>query len=361
MKLARDGHTDAEVIAALHAPKRTIRFRYELLDRNLKYKRDIKTISEGSIAFNSASSIMRTAVFVMRDDPIDYLSARIRPVFGLLMPTGWIEWPLGVFVLSSPQRTDVGSAIERRVEAYDLNQLLKADRISEALYFPAGTRYVDAVLSVLAGAGQYRAAITQSEKVLRADAEYQVGKTRLEIINGLLEAINYTPIHPDETGIFSAVPIRDPEISDIEYLYTTEEYSVIRSGTVEENDYFETPNVFIGFVSNPDYLAMVSVWENDDPTSPLSTVNRNRVAVEQQLNDIADQAELDAYVRRWAESASIAPHDIVLPTALMPMHGYKNIYQVTHERLGINEIYRETEWHMNLAVGGLMEHTARRL
>jgi hypothetical protein len=41
------------------------------------------------------------------------------------------------------------------------------------------------------------------------------------------------------------------------------------------------------------------------------------------------------------------------------MHGYKDVYQFDHQGLGINEIYKETAWDMELVAGGTMNHTAR--
>ena len=202
MQFARAGYTDVEIQAALVAPTRQIRVRYELLGRDLQYKRDITTVSSGTITFDSGSAIMRTAAFEMRDEEIDYLSARVRPVFGLRMGDTWAEWPLGVFVLSSPERMAKAKTVSRTVEAYDLNQLLKTDGISTRLYYPAGTRYTDIVLNVLYGAGITRANIEGAEDTIAEAVEYAPGAYRLDIINELLAAINYTPIHPDANGIF---------------------------------------------------------------------------------------------------------------------------------------------------------------
>ena len=115
MQFARAGYTDAEIQAALVAPTRQIRVRYELLGRDLQYKRDITTVSSGTITFDSGSAIMRTAAFEMHDEEIDYLSARVRPDFGLRMGDTWAEWPLGVFVLSSPERVAKAKTVSRTV------------------------------------------------------------------------------------------------------------------------------------------------------------------------------------------------------------------------------------------------------
>lgn len=361
MIFAKAGFSADEVKAALVAAKRQIRFRYELLSRDNRYKRDITTVEYGTVAFDSAASIMRTARFTLREDgDIDFLSARIRPVFGLQMPGNvWAEWPLGVFVLVTPERAARGRSVFRDIEAYDLNQVLKSDGIKSRLYFRAGTRYTDAVLNVLSGAGIHTSNVVGAEDVLRSDREYAVGQTRLDIINDLLAAINYTPLHPDENGAFTAYRIRDVELADIQYAYSTKQNSVIQDGAREIVDYFSVPNRFIAYVSNPDGEPLVSIYENDDPASVYGTKNRQVVTATKQVDDISSQHELDAYVRRWALDATAAPHDVEFPTGLMPMHGYRDVYQFEHEALGVNEIYKELTWSMELKAGGTMFHTAR--
>jgi hypothetical protein len=361
MIFAKAGFTADEIKAALVAPQRRIRFRYELLGRDLNYKRDLKTVSAASIAFDSTASIMRTARFSMREDgDVDFMSARIRPVFGLHMPSDvWAEWPLGVFVLSTPERSAERKNVTREIEAYDLNHVLKSGGIRQRLYYRTGTRYTDAVLYALTLAGIHRSNVIGAEDTLRADREYAIGTSWLDIINDLLAAINYTPIHPDENGIFEAYRMRDVELADIQFNYTTRKDSIILPGARAQTDYFNVPNVFIAYVSSPDLPAMHSVYENNDPTSPYSTKNRQVVVEKRALTDISTQRELDAYVRRWALDATAVPHDVSFPTGLMPMHGFQDVYQFDHERLGVNEIFKETAWDMDLVAGGVMNHAAR--
>lgn len=57
------------------------------------------------------------------------------------------------------------------------------------------------MLNVLYGAGIIRANIEGAEDTIAEAVEYAPGAYRLDIINELLAAINYTPIHPDANGI----------------------------------------------------------------------------------------------------------------------------------------------------------------
>lgn len=388
MKFAVNGYETDAVKSALTAPNRVVRFRYELLDRNLKYKRDLNTIESASIDFDSSQSIMRTARFSMHDENIDFLNARIRPVMGVRIPRavtweeisemtwadaakmtwgeltgkyGWAEWPLGVFVLSSPARTSSGRSVVRSIEAYDLNQTLKTNCPGERLYYRAGTLYTDAVMNLLYLAGYPRMNVRASGKTLPADIEFSPTASFLDDINELLAAIEYTPLFPDENGIFTATEIREPTENDVGFLYTTKTASIIKDSAVENVDFFSIPNRFIAVVSSADYGEMIATWDNDDADNPLSTVNRGIVAETLTVTDIADQRTLEAYVERIGREESTVEGTIEFSTALMPVHGYKDIYQFEHENLSINGYYQETAWGMELTAGGSMTHTARRV
>ena len=64
--------------------------------------------------------------------------------------TGYVEWPQGVFVLSSPTRKMVdGNTVVREVEGYDQLVVLKEDSYDYRYSVAAGTKYTDAVAKVL--------------------------------------------------------------------------------------------------------------------------------------------------------------------------------------------------------------------
>lgn len=362
MRLAVSGYSEEQILDELHASARNVRFRYELLNMSLQYKKDIPTISSASVDYDGYDSIPRTARFEMGDIPMDFFRCRIRPMFGLRMKDGgWAEWPLGVFILATPDRTADGLSVNRSIEAYDLNQILKTDSLKERRFFPSGTFYTDAARNLLLDIGATYTKIPHSEQRLPAAIEFPVGKERLEAINELLLAINYVPIHPDENGIYTTMFDRDPGPEDVEYLYTTKTRSVIKPGAQEMIDYFDVPNRFIAFTSSPDVASLFSIYENDDPSDPLSTRNRQVVTAKQEVSEIADQASLDKYVRDWAQREKAAVYSVRFTTGLMPMHGHRNIYQFEHGVLGVNAIYQETSWSMDLAAGGEMGHSARRL
>jgi hypothetical protein len=61
LNLARNGYTADAVKTALHAPNRTMKFRYEILDTTGALKRRSSSIVGGSVKYGALDEIKRTA------------------------------------------------------------------------------------------------------------------------------------------------------------------------------------------------------------------------------------------------------------------------------------------------------------
>lgn len=93
-----NGYTVEEIEAALKGAtgSRKLSFRYELLDSTNKIKRELDTVTASKISQDWLADIKRTATFSLRSgfqDPIDYLSDRIKPWVRLHMPAKMIPTP----------------------------------------------------------------------------------------------------------------------------------------------------------------------------------------------------------------------------------------------------------------------------
>lgn len=369
LELGIDGYTRQQVMDVLHGrsgSRGTVRFRFDLLNKD-EVKIGELMAESGSIRMESLAEIKRTARFTIKENEaqdIDWLSDRIRPVFCLQMPDGGIaEWPLGVFLLSSPSRKDENQKVKRDIEAYDSNLILKEDKFTDRYKISAGTKYIDAVIAILNEAGIWKTNILDHPGTLVSDREFEIGTEKLFAINELLAAINYTSLWVDENGYFVARPYVLPSNRNPEYEYRTNDLSIILPGSTEELDLFSVPNKWVRYVSNPDRATVLrSEYTNDLPTSPTSTINRGRTIVDiDSVDDIYDQATLDVYVKRIAYNASQIYGRFEFSTALMPHHSYYNCLYIEHKNLGVAAKYMETSWSMDLQPGGAMTHSCRRV
>lgn len=302
-------------------------------------------------------------LYVPEDTEINYLTDRIQPFMEVRMPDGnWIEFPLGVFLLSTPTRHDETNGIYRDIEAYDGLIILDDDKFISRYYIPAGTKYTDAIVDILKSAGIRKYNITDKADTVKSDIEFAMGTSKLEAVNTLLEAINYTSLWVDANGVFRASPYIPPSDRAEEYWYEDDELSVIYNGIEEELDVFGVPNIWVVTQSNPEKTPLVSTVINNNPDSPTSTVNIGRNIVDfREVEDISDQATLDAYARRIAVEASQVYGTLKFKTHLMPFHEYADVFWVKYGALRINDKFSETAWKMELKVGGEMEHEVRKV
>jgi hypothetical protein len=365
LSLANYPYSRQEIIDALHGKygQRHFKFRYDLLDKDDKKIGELDSVVDGEVSMASLSSIKRTAKFRLKDKgEINWLSDRIQPYALLRMRDGqYIEFPLGIFLLSSPTRKDSNQNVYRDVEAYDGLLILRDDKFDSRYTVPAGTNYRQAVIDILASAGITKHNIEQTDKVLPVDMEFEPGKEKLEAINALLTAINFTPIHVDVYGYFTSMTYRSPSIRSAEYTYKDDELSIIYAGMEEELDLFNVPNKWVVVCSSAEQ-SLMSSYTNSNPNSPTSTVNRGRTIVDyREVTDIADQQSLDAYVQRIAFEASQVYGKVTFETAINPLHDYMDVLELDYSPLGIKGKYVETGWTMPLKAGARMKHEVRKV
>lgn len=274
----------------------------------------------------------------------------------------YAEFPLGIFLLSTPTRADEGARIYRDVEAYDGLIVLRDDKFTERYVVEAGVTYYDAVKSILNSAGVTKLNLENTSTVLTNAVEFEAGRAKLFAINELLRQINYTPIHVDVNGFYTSYPYRSPSLRPAEYTYKDDALSVTYNGMEEELDLYNVPNKWVVVRTNAEEAPLHAVYTNENPNSVTSTVSRGRTIVDySEVDNIADQASLDAYVERIAFEASQVYGRLTFETGLMPIHDYADVLQIEYSPLGIRDKYAEVSWTLPLDINGRMSHEVRKV
>lgn len=276
---------------------------------------------------------------------------------------GFVEWPLGVFLLESPDRELSGTGVvSRSVTAYDQLAILSGDRVVSRLSLAAGTVYTDAITTIATDAG-VRLLVTPSALTLPSAMEWEPGTTRLRIVNDLLAAINYESAWFDELGRLVVRPYLSPADRSAEYAYITDDKSVIAaSGLKQSLDVFDVPNQWVLTVSEADRAPITATYTNTNPNSPTSTVARGRTIVDfRDSEDAPDYATLLAKAKRLAFEASQIVERATFDTLAMPLHSNADVLELTVPRLGLGGVFSEQSWELPLKSGARMRHTARRV
>lgn len=298
------------------------------------------------------------------EEKVDWLNDRIQPFVLFQMPDGgWIEFSLGIFIPSTPTKKDKLGNIVREVEAYDSLVILEQDKFTKRTGFLAGTTYEVVINSILESSGIKKINIRYPEsKTLSSDKEWAIGDSKLQAINDLLTEINMNSLWVDVDGYFVSYPYQSPADRAIDYKYSDQELSIIIEGIEEELDLFDIPNSWVVVATNPESEPMVATRENHSEESLTSIESRGRVIVDfREVNDIADQATLEAYIDRIAFEASQVYGRINFSSPIMPMHEYYDVIGLTYGPLEIDGKFAEMNWTIPLEAGAEMKHELRRV
>lgn len=361
--LEKQGYSYDEVKKALLS-SREIKFEYELLD---KEDRKIGTIPEvsGSYSFYADGEIKGIGRFNINEKylkDINLLSERIKPYFHLKINSDWLKWGQGIYLLSAPNRNEEKGSVYRDIDAYDKGLILKEDQVDNRYFIPKGTYYTNVIRELILSTGIQKISIQESDLTLSIDKEYEIGTSKLEIINDLLKAINYNSVYFDENGFCMVRKYMNPIERPYEFEYSTNNESVTLYGANETLDSYNIPNKFVRYVENPEADYMIASYVNDKASNPLSTVNRGRTITDiKAITDIPDQATLNDYVERIAFEKSQVFGGLVFNTLPMPHHTYLDCLRIKNDVLGISEKYIETSWNVDASVNGVMSHVCRKV
>lgn len=364
-------HSPAEILDALRGTTGSRRwsFRYDLLDRDGALVGPLNNVLSCTITQNWLADIKRTARIRLREaGGIDYLSDQIQPWIRLHLPpygpADWVEWPQGVFLLSTPKRSVNSSGlITREIEAYDLLQVYADDKVASRYTVDASTAYMTVIQSLLGPMPQRPApSIPPLATGLPVAKEWEPGTSKLKIINDLLGAVNHESLSFNEYGGAVIRPYVNPADRAPEFTYASDQYGLIVPDLDQELDLFTVPNRWVLVFSEPEVPPLVATYTNSNPASPTSTVRRGRTITDFRTEqEAADLATLQAKAARLAFEASQIFEAIEFETAMMPFHSGNDVYNIIYDRMVINAKYAEQSWELELRAGATMKHRARRV
>lgn len=292
--------------------------------------------------------------------PINWLTDEIQP---WIMIDGAAS-PLGVYIPTTPSEFAVNANYGYiDIEAYDRNQRMLETKTENLLYWPRGTLYLDAVEQLLSAAGITTVFKTPSAAALtEAREDWPIGTPFLDIANELLGEINYQSLRFDLSGNAVLAPATEPDSTRILHtLSDADPDTRVIPGLTRGVDTFNAPNVFVAVCANPDKSDnMRAEAVNDNPQSPLSVQRRGRRIVQvTNLNNIASQAELQAYVDRQRNDSLVGAEQLSVSTGLQPDWGVGDVVALHYGNL--HSVCVSKGYDMELKVGGRMTHQLERV
>ena len=256
-------------------------------------------VTGGQFDFNVNAEIRGGGALEYHGPRIDWNQHRVQPWYRSEAGGRVAEWPLGVFIVATPstQYEDTGEDVT--LELYDKTQILVDDQMVTSYQVQAGSNLIDEVRSILAGAGQTRTAIEDSDKLLATSMVWPPGTSRLRIINDLLSAANYFSLWVDGAGVFRAGEYRPPARRGRDWAFIDDRTSIYSPSFAHDHDLFGVPNRLIVMgQSNGESEAPIAVAE-DHSDGPFSIPTRGRVISRtEEGQEASDQDTLQAIADR---------------------------------------------------------------
>jgi len=363
MNIELEGYEREQLIAALFSSARKVRYEFTISNAAEEHLGLIE-VQNAKVSFDSTSEVMRTFTGEVKKsdllnlESIDY---RIVPWMCLTMPNGKeAKWPLGKFMIV-PSMNSSNNINMINFVGYDLAKIALDDKGESRIFVSNNDIYTSAIGYLIATI-YTRFDITESDSTKSYPQEWELGESKLKIVNDLLKGINYNPLHFDENGVAICKPYIDTSERQIDFQYMADKTSIIIDGLSLASDKYDIPNKWIRYTENPEAPYYMSVFVNDSPNSPYSTVNRHRFIVDSQaVEDISDQVTLDSYTARIANESMQGTEKIEFSTLNMPGHGFQECLFVEIPEYEITGKYIEKAWEMELKTGGTMTHVCEKV
>ena len=329
-------------------------------------------VEAGSIKLDFTKDIIGSANFKMlNNENINYLSDLIRPWYCVNYEGVDYEFPLGTYMLISPEKESDGMAVTRNIQGYDLLYALEQDKTTTSSFFEKGDNVTDAIKDILDNIGTWvNYSIPDSDEVLGEDMSYEIGRSKLFIINSLLNTINYYPLWATGNGVYKSVPWSDSQNSI--WTFEDNENSLYQSGIKLNLDYSQMYNkvVVVAGQLTADTEPLVSELTFEDEgldDHPLSYTSLGRYIVKKFDSEAVSQDYVDARARRELlkmleiEEAIEYTHAFVTGrfTDGLPYQG--DCFAFKNTLLDVDEIYKIESQDFNIKVGSMVKSVIRRV
>lgn len=255
-------------------------------------------LTGGYVDMNRDRAVTTQASFNLRDVSVvnpytDYLAVFQNTEYD---DSGIVERDqLGLFTVRVPSGTRTIERAEGVHIGYDITSLLARLAFTDSYNVPAGTNYVDAVVTVLGMAGINRHAIPATDRVTANAVTFELGTTYLEFCNTFMEAIGYYNLAATTDGRPMSGPSRD--VQYIEPFRTVTDDDQMAPINAQPTD-TTVANIVIVVQDNPNAAPLTAIRRNDEADSPTSTTSIGEIVRVEVKSDLADQAAVDALADR---------------------------------------------------------------
>ena len=175
-----------------------------------------------------------------------------------------------------------------------------------------------------------------TDKTLESDFTSNVNDTWMSFLKDLISVDKYQ-FGLDEMGRVIFEPVLDVRSLSPVWTYSDDETSILCADFEDEGDLYSIPNV-VEVVYSTGIGHRFSRIVNDDPNSPVSTVNRGREVLYRDSNPnfsgIPSQRDLDEYAKQLLRNLSSLDHSVTYTHGYCPVR-VGDCVLLNNKRLGL--------------------------
>ena len=248
--------------------------------------------------------------------------------------------PLGTFIVQTPSSSFDGKIRSVSMDAYTPLLELKENQPPIGYFIPKGSNIMNIACSLTAE--HLRAPVVKTEKddILYFDFISETDDNWLVFISDLLANAKHI-FSLDELGRVLFSPIQDTASLQPVWTYDDNNSSILYPEFDMDHDLYDIPNV-VEVIHSTGMTTQYAVAINDDPNSPISTVNRgrkitHRITDPKLVGSDPTKREIDEYAIRQLSELSTIEYTISYTHGYCPVR-IGDCVRLNYFRAGINGI-----------------------
>ena len=248
--------------------------------------------------------------------------------------------PLGTFIVQTPSSSFDGKIRSVSMDAYTPLLELKENQPPIGYFIPKGSNIMNIACSLTAE--HLRAPVVKTEKddILYFDFISETDDNWLVFISDLLANAKHI-FSLDELGRVLFSPIQDTASLQPVWTYDDNNSSILYPEFDMDHDLYDIPNV-VEVIHSTGMTTQYAVAINDDPNSPISTVNRgrkitHRITDPKLVGSDPTKREIDEYAIRQLSELSTIEYTISYTHGYCPVR-IGDCVRLNYSRAGINGI-----------------------
>lgn len=244
--------------------------------------------------------------------------------------------PLGTFLVQTPSEKHDGRVVSISMDAYTPLIELKGCPPPIGYSLLKDTEIMSTASRLCEENLRAPVVAIDTADVLNVDFVSNVNDNWMTFLSDLIANAKYK-FGLDEMSRVVFEPVQDMRSLRPVWIYTDDNSSILYPEFTNERDLYGIPNV-VEVVYSMTAGCMSSRIVNDDPNSPVSTVNRGREVVHRETNPnfagIPSQDSLDAYAKQLLRNLSSLEHTITYSHGYCPVR-IGDCVLLNHGRAGL--------------------------